>query len=63
MVPLIVGGALAAGSIASNLWNSSENRKAAEEAYDKIAKAANTAVTSNQADINAYKNLIANQYG
>lgn len=63
MVPLIVGGALAAGSIASNLWNSSENRKAAEEAYDKIAKAANTAVTSNQADIDRYKNLIANQYG
>lgn len=63
MVPLIIGGALAAGSIASNLWNSSENRKAAEEAYDKIAKAANTAVTSNQADIDRYKNLVANQYG
>lgn len=63
MVPLIIGGALAAGSIASNLYNSSENRKAAEEAYDKIAKAANNAVTANQADINSYKNLIANQYG
>ena len=63
MVPLIVGGALAAGSIASNLWNSSENRKAAEEAYDKIAKAANTAVTSNQADIDRYKAFIHNMYG
>ena len=48
MVPLIVGGALAAGSIASNLYNSSENRKAAEDAYNKIANAANTAVTANQ---------------
>ena len=63
MVPLIVGGALAAGSIASNLWNSSENRKAAEEAYDKIAKASSAAVTANQADIDRYKNLVANQYG
>ena len=63
MVPLIVGGALAAGSIASNLWNSSENRKAAEEAYDKIAKASSAAVTANQTDIDRYKNLVANQYG
>lgn len=63
MVPLIVGGALAAGSIASNLWNSSENRKAAEEAYDKIAKAANTAVTANQGDIDNYKGFIQKMYG
>ena len=63
MVPLIIGGALAAGSIASNLYNSYSNRKAAEEAYDNIQKAANSTVTANQADIDSYKNLIANQYG
>ena len=63
MVPLIIGGALAAGSIASNLYNSYENRKAAEEAYDNIQKAANSTITANQADIDSYKNLIANQYG
>lgn len=63
MIPLIIGGALAAGSIASNLYNSSENRKAAEDAYNKIANAANSTVAANQADINAYKNLIASQYG
>lgn len=62
-MPLIIGGALAAGSIASNLYNSSENRKAAEEAYDKIAKAANTAVTANQDDIDRYKAFIHNMYG
>lgn len=63
MIPLIIGGALAAGSIASNLYNSSENRKAAEDAYNKIANAANSTVAANQADINAYKNMVANMYG
>ena len=63
MVPLIVGGALAAGSIASNLYNSSENRKAAEDAYNKIASAANTAVTANQGDIDNYKGFIQKMYG
>jgi len=63
MVPLIVGGALAAGSIASNLYNSSENRKAAEDAYNKIANAANTAVTANQGDIDRYKGFIQKMYG
>lgn len=63
MVPLIIGGALAAGSIASNLYNSSENRKAAEDAYNKIASAANTAVTSNQGDIDRYKAFIHKMYG
>ena len=63
MVPLIIGGALAAGSIASNMYNSYANRKAAEDAYDEIQKAANTAVTSNQADIDRYKAFIHNMYG
>ena len=63
MIPLIIGGALAAGSIASNLYNSYANRKAAEDAYDEIQKAANSTVAANQADIDAYKNLIASQYG
>lgn len=63
MVPLIVGGALAAGSIASNLYNSSENRKVAEDAYKRIVSAANEANAANQQEIIAYRNLIANQYG
>lgn len=63
MVPLIIGGALAAGSIASNLYNSYQNRKDAADAYDSIAKAANQAVTDNEADIDTYRNFIKNMYG
>lgn len=63
MVPLIIGGALAAGSIASNLYNSYQNRKDAAAAYDEIAKAANKAVTDNEADIDTYRNFIQNMYG
>ena len=63
MVPLIIGGGLAAGSIASNLYNSYQNRKDAADAYDSIAKAANQAVTDNEADIDTYRNFIKNMYG
>lgn len=63
MIPLIVGGAIAAGSIASNLYNSYKNREAAAEAYDRIQGAADAAVNANAADIQSYKNLIASQYG
>jgi len=63
MVPLIVGGAIAAGSIASNLYNSYQNRKDAAAAYDSIANAANKTVTDNQADIDRYKSFIHNMYG
>ena len=63
MVPLIIGGALAAGSIASNLYNSYQNRKDAAAAYDDIANAANTAVTANEADIDTYRNFIKKMYG
>lgn len=63
MIPLIVGGAIAAGSIASNLYNSYKNREAAAEAYDRIQGATDAAVNANAQDIQAYKNLIASQYG
>lgn len=63
MVPLIVGGAIAAGSIASNLYNSYQNRKDAAAAYDEIKRASDAAVNANAADIQGYKNLIQNTYG
>ena len=63
MVPLIIGGAIAAGSIASNLYNSYQNRKSAEEAYDQIQRAADAAVNANANDIQSYKNLIQKTYG
>ena len=63
MIPLLVGGAIAAGSIASNLYNSYKNREAAANAYDRIHGAVDDAVSANEADINAYRNLITSQYG
>lgn len=63
MVPLIVGGAIAAGSIASNLYNSYKNREDAAAAYDAITKAANQAVTANETDINNYRGFIQKMYG
>lgn len=63
MIPAIIGGAIAVGSIASNLYNSYKNRQAAEDAYDNIANAASEAVSKNQADINAYKSQLMNTYG
>ena len=50
MVPLIIGGAIAAGSIASNLYNSYQNRKDAADAYDEIKRASDAAVNANAAD-------------
>lgn len=63
MIPLIVGGAIAAGSIASNLYNSYKNRQAAADAYDRIKGAADEAVSANAADINGYRSLVNQQYG
>lgn len=63
MVPLIIGGAIAAGSIASNLYNSYKNREDAAAAYDEIKRASDAAVNANAADIQGYKNLIQNTYG
>lgn len=63
MIPAIIAGAIAAGSIASNLYNSYKNRQAASDAYDDIQDAADSAVASNAQDINSYKNLVASTYG
>lgn len=63
MVPLIIGGAIAAGSIASNLYNSYENRKAAEDAYDDIVDRAEEVSLANDADIANVRNRLQNAYG
>lgn len=63
MIPLLVGGALAAGSIASNLYDNYQNRKAAEDAYNKISGAAQEAVDANQRDINGYAQALNDTYG
>ena len=63
MLPAIIGGAIAAGSIASNLYNSYKNRKSVEDAYEDFSDSADSAVASNAQDINNYRNLVAQQYG
>ena len=63
MIPAIVAGAIAAGSIASNLYNSYKNRQSAEDMYDDFTDSADSAVATNARDINDYRNLVAQQYG
>ena len=63
MLPVIIGGAIAAGAIGSNLYNSYKNRQSANNAYNDFSKAADSAVASNAQDINSYRNLVGQQYG
>lgn len=61
--PLIVAGALAAGGAISNYMGKSADADRAEEAYNRIQGLAEAAGSANQADINQYKNLVAQTYG
>lgn len=61
--PLIVAGALAAGSAAANYMGKKSDAARAEEAYNRIQGLAESTGAANQADINAYKNLVAQTYG
>ena len=63
MLPLIVGGALAGGSMLANWYEGEKNREAAIEAYDRIQGLADNAVAANNADIDAYSRLVADTYG
>lgn len=61
--PLIVAGALAAGGAISNYMGKSADAERAEEAYNRIKGLAEATGTANEADIQAYKNLVAQTYG
>lgn len=61
--PLIVAGALAAGSAAANYMGNKSDAERAAEAYKRIQGLAESTGTANQADINSYKNLVAQTYG
>ena len=63
MIPAIVAGAIAAGSIASNLYDSNKNRKTARNYYNGIKDKANETVQANQQDINSYKQALYDTYG
>ena len=62
-IPLAVPVALGAGAIASNLWDNITNKQAAKDAYNEIADQAAAVQAANQADINAYKDLLTSTYG
>lgn len=59
---IIAGGLAAAGALGSYMGNKSDAERA-EEAYNQIKGLATQTSNANQADINAYKNLIASTYG
>lgn len=61
--PLIVAGALAAGGAAANYMAGKENAELLSDAYDRINGMADRAVSQNQADIDAYRNMVAQVYG
>ena len=61
--PLIVAGALAAGSAAANYMGNKSDAERAAEAYKRIQGLAESTGAANQADINSYKNLVAQTYG
>lgn len=61
--PLIVAGALAAGGAISNYMGKSADAERAEEAYNRIQGLAEATGNANAADIQAYKNLVAQTYG
>ena len=61
--PLIVAGALAAGSAAANYMGKRQDAQWNKDALEQIQKIAEQTSTANQGDINAYRNLVANTYG
>ena len=63
MWPVIIGGALAAGGAVGNYLAGKENADTLSKAYDRISGMSEKAVADNQADIDAYKALVAQQYG
>jgi hypothetical protein len=63
MIPLIVGGALAAGSAAASAYDNYQNRKTAREAYNDISDKAGNVMKANQGDIDTLKALYSNTYG
>lgn len=73
MVPLIVGGALAAGSIASNIYSANKAAEAADDAMEAASKAAGSVrsawdstrgtYTANQSAIDKYKTIVDQTYG
>lgn len=63
MIPLIVGGAIAAGTGAASAYDNYEKRKMAREAYNDISAKTGQVVAQNQGDIDTLKSLYGSTYG
>jgi hypothetical protein len=63
MWPAVIAGGLMAAGAVGNYMGNREAADRASEAYDQIKGLAQGTSTANQADINSYKNLIAQTYG
>lgn len=63
MWPAVIAGGLMAAGAVGNYMGNKEAADRASEAYDQIKGLAQGTSTANQADINSYKNLIAQTYG
>lgn len=62
-IPAIIGGALLAGSVLSNMYDSDQRSKNTEKAYGKIDDAIKAAGSANEQDIADYKALLNKTYG
>lgn len=62
-IPAIIGGALAAGSIISNMYDSDQRAKRTREAYKDITNSINATSKANEQDIADYEALLRSTYG
>ena len=63
MIPAIIGGALAAGSIASNIYDNYQRDKRTSKAYGDISNKIDAANAANEQDIADYEALVRSTYG
>ena len=61
--PLIVAGALAAGSAAANYMGKRQDAKWSKDSLQQIQDLAQANSSANQRDINQYRNLVSQTYG
>lgn len=63
MIPAIIGGAIAAGSIASNMYDNYQRDQRTREAYDDIKDAIAATNRANEQDIADYMARVQSTYG
>lgn len=63
LAALAIGGGLAAGGAIGDWFGKNADAERAAEAYDKIMEMSNQAMSTNQGNIDSYRNLISDTYG